>query len=60
MAGPDDSHQGLLERARNGDEQALGRLLEMYRNYLRLQASHGATPIITGTPSPVQTNCRQK
>jgi RNA polymerase sigma-70 factor, ECF subfamily len=28
----------LLERARAGDEAALGRLLELYRNYLRLVA----------------------
>jgi RNA polymerase sigma-70 factor (ECF subfamily) len=28
----------LLEQARNGDERALGQLLELYRNYLRLVA----------------------
>ncbi len=28
----------LLEQARAGDESALGQLLELYRNYLRLMA----------------------
>jgi RNA polymerase sigma-70 factor (ECF subfamily) len=30
--------EALLERARSGDAGALGRLLEMYRNYLRILA----------------------
>jgi RNA polymerase sigma-70 factor (ECF subfamily) len=30
--------QALLQRARGGDQAALGQLLELYRNYLRLQA----------------------
>jgi DNA-binding CsgD family transcriptional regulator len=38
MAAPDDLPEVLLVKARAGDAEALGRLLEMYRNYLRLQA----------------------
>jgi RNA polymerase sigma-70 factor (ECF subfamily) len=34
----DELPEALLERARAGDPAALGRLLELYRNYLRLQA----------------------
>jgi len=34
----DSSLESLLREARAGDEAALGRLLELYRNYLRLQA----------------------
>jgi RNA polymerase sigma-70 factor (ECF subfamily) len=33
-----DRPQSLLRRARTGDAAALGQLLELYRNYLRLQA----------------------
>ena len=33
-----DCPQSLLQRARTGDAAALGQLLELYRNYLRLQA----------------------
>jgi RNA polymerase sigma-70 factor (ECF subfamily) len=38
MAAPDDLPEVMLVKARAGDSEALGRLLEMYRNYLRLQA----------------------
>lgn len=34
----DGSPESLLDRARKGDSEALGRLLEMYRNYLGLLA----------------------
>src|SRR5579884_2231459 len=34
----DDDPESLLVRARSGDQAALGRLLDLYRNYLRLQA----------------------
>jgi RNA polymerase sigma-70 factor (ECF subfamily) len=34
----DEQPEALLEHARSGDPAALGRLLELYRNYLRLQA----------------------
>ena len=34
----DTAPQTLLGRAREGDREALGRLLEAYRNYLRLLA----------------------
>jgi RNA polymerase sigma-70 factor (ECF subfamily) len=33
-----DTAESLLERARAGDVAALGRLLELYRNYLRVMA----------------------
>jgi RNA polymerase sigma-70 factor (ECF subfamily) len=33
-----DHPEVLLARARSGDQAALGQLLELYRNYLRLQA----------------------
>jgi RNA polymerase sigma-70 factor (ECF subfamily) len=35
---PDEQPEALLEHGRSGDPVALGRLLELYRNYLRLQA----------------------
>jgi RNA polymerase sigma-70 factor (ECF subfamily) len=38
MPTPDDLPDVLILRARAGDGAALGRLLELYRNYLRLQA----------------------
>jgi RNA polymerase sigma-70 factor (ECF subfamily) len=38
MQVPDTIPERLLEWARAGDEAALGRLLELYRNYLRLVA----------------------
>lgn len=38
MIGDETSPERLLEQARDGDEAARGRLLELYRNYLRLQA----------------------
>jgi RNA polymerase sigma-70 factor (ECF subfamily) len=38
MLTPDAIPDLLLEQARAGDEAALGRLLELYRNYLRLVA----------------------
>jgi RNA polymerase sigma-70 factor (ECF subfamily) len=38
MSTPDAIPERLLERARDGDEAALGRLLERYRNYLRVIA----------------------
>ena len=38
MTSADDSPVRLLERARAGDEAARGRLLESYRNFLRLVA----------------------
>jgi RNA polymerase sigma-70 factor (ECF subfamily) len=38
MTQPDARPEFLLGRARGGDEPALGRLLELYRNYLRLVA----------------------
>jgi RNA polymerase sigma-70 factor (ECF subfamily) len=34
----DEFPETLLRRARGGDQAALGQLLELYRNYLRLQA----------------------
>lgn len=34
----DEHPEDLLARARSGGQEALGRLLELYRNYLRLQA----------------------
>ena len=34
----DDNPEGLLEQARGGDDAARGRLLELYRNYLRVLA----------------------
>jgi RNA polymerase sigma-70 factor (ECF subfamily) len=34
-----DTPENLIRRARDGDQEALGRLLELYRNYLRLLAS---------------------
>jgi RNA polymerase sigma-70 factor (ECF subfamily) len=34
----DNTPEGLLARARSGDQEALGQLLQLYRNYLRLQA----------------------
>jgi RNA polymerase sigma-70 factor (ECF subfamily) len=34
----DSTPERLISRARAGDESALGRLLELYRNYLRLAA----------------------
>jgi RNA polymerase sigma-70 factor (ECF subfamily) len=37
-AHPDEQAEALLEHSRSGDRAALGRLLELYRNYLRLQA----------------------
>jgi RNA polymerase sigma-70 factor (ECF subfamily) len=38
MGGDDTIPDMLLAQARAGDEAALGRLLELYRNYLRLMA----------------------
>jgi RNA polymerase sigma-70 factor (ECF subfamily) len=38
MLTPNSVPELLLEQARAGDEAALGRLLELYRNYLRLVA----------------------
>ena len=38
MSGSDVVPEPLLEQARAGDDAALGRLLELYRNYLRLMA----------------------
>lgn len=38
MADPDLSLEDLLRRARDGDDDARGRLLEIYRNYLRVLA----------------------
>jgi RNA polymerase sigma-70 factor, ECF subfamily len=38
MCTPDVIPERLLEQVRDGDEAALGRLLELYRNYLRLIA----------------------
>jgi RNA polymerase sigma-70 factor, ECF subfamily len=38
MPQPDLIPELLLAHARDGDETALGRLLELYRNYLRLVA----------------------
>jgi RNA polymerase sigma-70 factor (ECF subfamily) len=38
MLTPDAIPELLLEQARSGNEAALGRLLELYRNYLRLVA----------------------
>jgi RNA polymerase sigma-70 factor (ECF subfamily) len=38
MAAPEELPDVLLNRARHGEEEARGRLLELYRNYLRLQA----------------------
>jgi RNA polymerase sigma-70 factor (ECF subfamily) len=38
MVGDEMTPERLLEQARGGDEAALGQLLELYRNYLRLQA----------------------
>ena len=38
MTAPDELPDILLSRARQGEEVARGRLLELYRNYLRLQA----------------------
>jgi RNA polymerase sigma-70 factor (ECF subfamily) len=34
----DETPEDLLARARSGDQAALGQLLQLYRNYLRLQA----------------------
>jgi RNA polymerase sigma-70 factor (ECF subfamily) len=49
----DDSPDLLLERARAGDVEALGRLLELYRNYLRVVARSllGSTPQAYADPS---------
>jgi RNA polymerase sigma-70 factor (ECF subfamily) len=49
----DDSPDALLESARAGDVAALGRLLELYRNYLRVIARSllGATPQAYADPS---------
>ncbi len=41
---PDAIAEPLLELARAGDEAARGRLLELYRNYLRLMARTLITP----------------
>jgi RNA polymerase sigma-70 factor (ECF subfamily) len=38
MQPPDATPELLLDQARAGDDAALGRLLELYRNYLRLMA----------------------
>jgi RNA polymerase sigma-70 factor (ECF subfamily) len=38
MPQPDSLPESLLEQARAGDAAALGQLLELYRNYLRLMA----------------------
>ncbi len=38
MTSSDATPERLLKQARAGDEAALGRLLELYRNYLRLVA----------------------
>ena len=38
MTPPDPTLEPLLAQARTGDQAALGRLLELYRNYLRLMA----------------------
>jgi RNA polymerase sigma-70 factor (ECF subfamily) len=38
MPTPDAIPERLLERIRDGDGAALGRLLELYRNYLRVIA----------------------
>src|SRR5580693_8789723 len=38
MTPPDANPELLLDQARAGDAAALGRLLELYRNYLRLMA----------------------
>ncbi len=38
LAPKDEFPEALLRRARSGDQAALGQLLELYRNYLRLQA----------------------
>jgi RNA polymerase sigma-70 factor, ECF subfamily len=38
MTPPDPTLEPLLVQARTGDQAALGRLLELYRNYLRLMA----------------------
>jgi RNA polymerase sigma-70 factor (ECF subfamily) len=38
LPNPDETPDFLLHRARAGDSAALGRLLELYRNYLRLLA----------------------
>ena len=38
----------LLQRAKNGDDQALGALLEMYRNYLNILARLQIEPSLRG------------
>lgn len=39
VTSPDEAAQRLLLAARGGDEQQLGRLLQLYRNYLTILAS---------------------
>jgi RNA polymerase sigma-70 factor (ECF subfamily) len=44
MPQADETPEGLLEQARAGDHDALGRLLERYRNFLRFMARSLAGP----------------
>src|SRR3954468_5381169 len=48
MPEPEEIPELLLERARAGDDAARGRLLELYRNYLRVVARSLIGPALRG------------
>jgi RNA polymerase sigma-70 factor (ECF subfamily) len=52
MTDPEAIPEVLLEQARAGDDAALGRLLELYRNYLRIVARSLIGPALRAQADP--------